>query len=380
MAVLQRARIRFADARFQRYTLIGGAALSAGLFISLTHSLFSPVKVDEASLISPVTPSAPAMDVLVAREYGRLGQIFIREGASVAPGQVLFSLKRDPMIQQDLVDRALARDLSDVNAQIRDARREINTLTTRLVMSRPVAQPRYQQQIAVAHQRLSRRLAVWQQGGLSRDFIDQGEEHLLRLQRDAAEWEEDRRRQASLKNLLQQQKRRLAVLVQQQEKLRTADLQRRADDRIHPPLQIDEQSQLDYATYRAPARGTVLRLLKKPGDAVKPRETIAVLQKDLVPPEVEATLPNSDHFLLQPGHAVQVEIPSLRQKYSARYVAMVNHSGSSKRVRLALEGVPASETRRLLMLPGEPVSVLIPRDNVLVRWFRTRELKAWSSP
>ena len=198
------------------------------------------------------------------------------------------------------------------------------------------------------------------------------------MRRDAAEWEEDRNRQVGLHQLLQQQQRRLINLVQKQTQLRQSDLQRRAEDRIHPPLQVDEQHHLDYATYRAPAQGTVLRLLKQPGEAVKPREAIAILQKELLPPEVEARLTKAEHWLLQPGHSAQIEIPSLRQKYRARYVAVQNHNDGTKRVRFALEGVSSAETRRLLTLPGEPVRVSIPRQHVLARWFRTRELNALS--
>lgn len=376
--MLQRARFRLPRGRLQRYGLVAAGLVSGGLLINLTQALFAPVQVDEANLVSPVMPSMPATDVLAAREYGRMGQIFVREGASVAPGQVLFSLKRDPKIEQDLVDRALARDLSDVNIQIRDARREIDSLSARLVLTRPVAKPQYQQQIEVAHQRLKRHLSLWQEGGLSRDFIDQSQERLLRVRRDAAEWEEDRNRQVGLHQLLQQQQRRLINLVQKQTQIRQSDLQRRAEDRIHPPLQVDEQHHLDYATYRAPAQGTVLRLLKQPGEAVKPREAIAILQKELLPPEVEARLTKAEHWLLQPGHSAQIEIPSLRQKYRARYVAVQNHNDGTKRVRFALEGVAAAEIRRLLTLPGEPVRVSIPRQHVLVRWFRTRELNALS--
>jgi hypothetical protein len=81
---------------------------------------------------------------------------------------------------------------------------------------------------------------------------------------------------------------------------------------------------------------------------------------------------------LVPDQEARVEIPSLRQRYDAQYVA-VDHGGNGwLRVRLALKGVPAAEVRRLLALPGEPVRLTIPREHLLVRWLRTRELKAWT--
>lgn len=362
----------------QRYGLIAGMVLVGGLLVRLVHGVVAPVQVDDARLAVPSTPLVPATDLVVAQEHGRLGHVYVREGAAVAPGQALFSLKRDPQIEQDLVDRGLARDITDVNAQIRESRRSLDSLAERLVLARPVANPQFEQQIALARERLDRRITLWLSGGLSRDFVDEGEERLLRLKRDAAQWREDRQKLVSLQQLIQQQNARLEGLLQQQAQLRTSDLKRRAEARVHPPLQFNEQSHLDYATYRAPARGTVLRLLKQPGEAVKPREAVAVVQKDLPPPVVEARVPRSGQWLLVPDQEARVEIPSLRQRYDAQYVA-VDHGGNGwLRVRLALKGVPAAEVRRLLALPGEPVRLTIPREHLLVRWLRTRELKAWT--
>ena len=380
LALLQLKRTHWGNGRMQRYGLVAAVLLVGGVLVRLVHGVVAPVHVDDAHLAVPSTPLVPATELVVAQEHGRLGHLYVREGAAVAPGQALFSLKRDLEIEQDLVDRGLARDITEVNAQIRESRRALDSLAERLVLTRPVANPQFEQQIALARQRLDRRITLWLSGGLSRDFVDEGEERLLRLQRDAAQWREDRQKLVSLQQLIRQQNARLEGLLQQQTQLRSSDLQRRAEARVHPPLQFNEQSHLDYATYRAPARGTVLRLLKQPGEAVKPREAVAIVQRDLPPPVVEARVPRSGQWFLIPDQEARVEIPSLRQRYDAQAVA-VDHGGDGwQRVRLALKGVPATEVRRLLALPGEPVRLTIPREHLLVRWLRTRELKAWASP
>lgn len=379
LALLQLKRTPWAHGRLHRYGLIAGLVVLGGILMRVGHGVMAPVQVDDARLAVPSTPLVPGTELVVAKEYGRLGHVYVREGAAVAPGQVLFSLKRDPEIEQDLVDRGLARDISEVNAQIRESRRALDSLAERLVLARTVVNPQFERQIALARQRLDRRISLWLAGGLSRDLVDDGEERLLRLKRDAAEWHEDRQKLVSLQRLIQQQNARLQGLLQQQAQLRKSDLQRRSEMRVHPPLQFNEQSHLDYATYRSPGRGTVLRLLKQPGEAVKPREAVAIVQKDLPPPVVEARIPQSDQWLLLPDQEARVEIPSLRQRYNAQTVA-VDHGGNGwVRLRLALKGVPAPEIRRLLTLPGEPVRLTIPREHLLARWLRTRELKAWAS-
>jgi biotin carboxyl carrier protein len=377
LALLQLKRSGFSHGRFQRYGLVAGTVLLGGLLVRLVHGVVAPVQVDDARLAVPSAPLEPAMELVVAQEHGRLGQLYVREGSAVASGQVLFSLKRDPQIEQDLVDRGLARDINEVNAQIRESRRVLDSLEERLVMAKTVANPELAQQIVLARQRLNRRLTLWSEGGISRDFVDDGQERLLRLQRDEAQWREDRQKMVSLQKLIQRQNARLDGLLQQQAKLRKSDLQRREEARVHPPLQFNEQSRLDYATYRSPHQGTVLRLLKQPGDVVRPKEGVAIVQKDLAPPVVEARIPQSYQWLLRPDQAARVEIPSLRQLYDAQYIAVDHGSDGWQRVRLALKGVPAAEIRRLLALPGEPVRLTIPREHLLVRWLRTRELKNW---
>ena len=379
IVVVQVGKIHLGQGRLQRYGLIGVSTLMGGLMMRAVHDLFAPIQINEARLQIPSLPVKASTELVVAQERGRLGELFVREGTAVAPGQNLFLLKRDPEVEQDLVDRALARDLADTNDQIRDVRRALDSLAERQLMVRPIANPGFEQQVSVAQQRLARRQQLMQQGGLSRDFVEDGQERLLRLQRDAAQWQEDRNKLRGLEALRQQNVTRLARLYQLQGQLRRADQQRRTEARLHPPLNLTTQSYLDYASYRSPSRGTVLRLFKQPGDPVRPHEAVALIQNEIPPPVVEATVPMSNQWLLMPDQQARVEIPSLRQRYQAQYVAVQRTGAALQRIRLRLIGVPPEEIRRLLALPGEPVRLWIPREHLLVRWMRTRDLRAWAT-
>ena len=377
--MVQVGQLDLGNGRLQRYGLIGVSVLLGGLIIRGAHDLFSPIQVNEARLQIPSLPVKAPTELVVAQERGRMGELFVREGAAVAPGQNLFLLKRDPEVEQDLVDRGLARDLAETNDQIRDIRRAIDGLSERQVLVRPIANPDFAGQIRLAKQRLARRQQLMQDGGLSRDFVDEAQERLLRLQRDAAQWQEDRNKLRSLEALRQRQLGRLVALDQQQFQLRSADQQRRIEARLHPPLNLTTQSQLDYASYRSPSRGTVLRLFKQPGDPVRPYEAVALIQNDIPAPVVEATVPMSKQWLLMPAQQARVEIPSLRQRYQAQTIAVQRSGDALQRIRFRLIGVPPDEIRRLLALPGEPVKLWIPREHLLVRWLRTRDLRDWST-
>jgi hypothetical protein len=123
----------------------------------------------------------------------------------------------------------------------------------------------------------------------------------------------------------------------------------------------------------------VLRLFKQPGDPVRPYEAVALIQNDIPPPVVEATVPMSRQWFLMPDQQARVEIPSLRQRYQAQTIAVQRSGDALQRIRFRLVGVPPEETRRLLALPGEPVKLWIPREHLLVRWLRTRDLRAWAT-
>ena len=347
-----------------RWLLLGSCALLVALWRPIQAAI-GPIEIEDAQLVIPAVPVVPAAVPVVAQDYGRLGRLFVREGMAVAPGVPLFSLQRDPALDQELVDRGLARDLADLNDQIRDARRAIDSLLERIVMVRSVRQPLLKPQLALARQRFVRRQLLWQQGGVSRDLVDESHERLLRLQQEVVDSRQDMLRLRELQQLLQDQRRQLAWLLQRQASLRRVDVQRRDASRQRPRLQSDLQANLDYATYRSPGRGVVLRLLKQPGDAVRPRESVAIWQQEQLPPQVEARWRADGLLPLSPEQRAMVEIPSIRQRYEARLLASKVIAPGVFQLRFNLADVPPSEVRRLLALPGEPVRLQLDRRPLL---------------
>ena len=271
---------RFIEAlRLPRWALIAVSTLLAFAFLRATQGAWGTIRSDQARLLVPSLPVVPAAQPVVALEYGRLGRMFVREGAGVAPGEPLFSLHRDPQIDQELVDRGIARDLGDVNEQMRDTRREIDSLRQRLVMARALPISLLDQQILLARARLLRREQLGSEGGASRDLVDESRERLLRLQQERLERQQEHQHLEGLQRLLLQQQQSWRILSLRQDSLRRHDLERREASRRHPRLDGEQQARLDYATYRSPGRGVVLRLLKQPGDTVRPRETVAIWQR-----------------------------------------------------------------------------------------------------
>ena len=357
--------------RPHRWAFIGAGAVLVLVLMRVLHAVVGTVRIDDARLVVPTVPVTPAAQPIVAQEYGRLGRLYVREGAAVAPGDPLFSLQRDPQLDQELVDRGVARDLAEVNEQSRDTRREIDSVTERIVMVRAVRQPFLEKQISLARDHLLRREQLWQEGAISRDLLDESRDRLLELQQDFLERQQDRQRLVELQQLLTLHQVRLRHLTQSQVVLRQQDQQRRDASRRHPRLDTEEQARLDYATYRSPARGVVLRLLKQPGDPVRPRETVAIWQREQQPPQVEALLPSHGSRLMASDQLARVEVPSLRQVYNARLQSWRFRDKQLLQARFNLEGLPESEARRLLALPGEPVRVEMPRRLNLLYWLQT---------
>lgn len=361
------------------------ALIPAGLLLLLAlprglASLWGPWRSDDARLLVPSLPVVPSVQAVVALEYGRLGHLFVREGAPVAPGEPLFSLERDPSIDQELVDRGFARDLADLTDQMRDARREIDGLQERMAITRSVEQPMLNEQIGLARARLQRREQLWRTGGVSRDLVDEARERLLRVQQERLDREQDQVRLRSLQRLLDRQQQRWRRLSLQQAALRHQDQRQRDIARQHPNPGLLEQDRLNYATYRASGRGVLLRVLKRPGDPVRPREAVAIWQRDQQPPQVEALLSSQGTWLWTADQRARVEIPSLRQVYSARLLSWRPADRGRLRLRFGFEAVPPSEVRRLLALPGEPVRLELPRQLNLVHWLQTGRLSPALAP
>ena len=65
----------------------------------------------------------------------------------------------------------------------------------------------------------------------------------------------------------------------------------------------------------------VLRLLKQPGDTVRPRETVAIWQREQQPPQVEALLPAQGAWLFATDQVARVEVPSCGRFMTSAFLA-----------------------------------------------------------
>ena len=68
-----------------RWALIPASAVLAFALLRATHSTWGTIRSDQARLLLPSLPAVPAAQPVVALEYGRLGRMFVRESAAVAP-------------------------------------------------------------------------------------------------------------------------------------------------------------------------------------------------------------------------------------------------------------------------------------------------------
>jgi multidrug resistance efflux pump len=351
--------------------ILGGGS---GLFLlkALADTVLI-VRINEAQLAVATGPVVPLTEPVIAREHGRLGKVFIREGSSVMAGQSLFSLHRDPKIDQDLVDRAVARDLAEVNWKIRDANQAVQSLSERIAVSKQAYNSFLNQQINLAQSRLGRREELWRQGGISREIVEEGEERMLRLKTTKLEQERDIQRVMELQRLKQSQLKLIKQLTIDQTRLQKQNQARQAQGRIHPATTVSEKSIVDYATYRSPGSAILLRLLKRPGEIVHSHESIAILQRISPAPDVIATITEDQASLLTIGQDATVEIPSLREYFSAKLISLNPSIDGKLKLRMSLAGLEPEEIRRLQTLPGEPVRIVINKQNAITSWMGLRK-------
>jgi multidrug resistance efflux pump len=326
------------------------------------------IRINEAQLAISTGPVAPLTEPIVAKEHGRLGKVYIREGTGVVAGQSLFSLHRDPKVDQDLVDRAVARDLAEVNWRIRDANQAVQSLSERIAISKQAYNSYLNQQINLAQSRLGRRQELWQQGGISREIVEEAEERMLRLKTAKVEQNSAIQRVTELQRLKQNQSNLIRNLTANRTRLQKKNQARQVQSRIHPPMVTSERSVIDYAVYRSPGSAILLRLLKRPGEVVHSHESIAILQRISPAPDVNATITEEQASMLTIGQEATVEIPSLREYFSAKLVSLNPSTEGKLKLRLSLSGLQPEDIRRLQTLPGEPVRIVISKQNALTNW------------
>jgi len=311
---------------------------------------------------------------------------------AVVPGQPLFSTRHDPQIDLDLLDRSAARDLSSLDAQMRDVQGKLDSLSEQISLSRleAAALPPSTVQLKTLNQKLQlarvqqqRRAVLLREGGISQDSYEAAVDRVLDLEtkqqqatRQNLNDQVRRDRIAVLIGLEQQQSRRFASLAQTRRRIQAGVDGRRAQKNQHPLPSFGAAStpQLDRDIYKATSAAVVLRHLKRVGDPVQPNETVLLLQREQLPPVVEAHTSDLVIPLLALGSQGTAEIPALRQRYAVRVTSIDSRSHDGADLRFEFVGIQPNDTRQILALQGQPVKLsFVSQLNLLER------LRHWST-
>jgi len=379
----------------------GGAGLVAlvltgGVGLWMLRSLaasMATVTIENGVIAPPPGPVVAAVEPVVARERGLIDQVFGREGMAVVPGQPLFSVRQDPRVDLDLLDRQAARDLNGLEARLRDSQGELDALTQQIALNRqevdqlPASATAAQlltlaQQIAVARRLEQRRLVLLRQGGISQDSYDSSLDRLLDLEarrqlllRQTRADQGRRDRIGVLQALAQEQRLRMSRLSGERQRLQSGVDQRRALRRQHPLSGSVLATPLEErAVYKASAPGLLLRQLKTPGTSIQPNEAVFLLQKQQLPPLIQAQVVESEWAGLLLGSEGIAEIPALRQQHRVRLVGMAPRGAGSHDLRFELVQLEANDQRQLVALLGKSARLFLPnRRNWLER------LRGWWS-
>jgi hypothetical protein len=231
----------------------------------------------------------------------------------------------------------------------------------------------------LARNQQRRRAALLREGAISQDSYELAAERVLDLeskQQQAIRLNQSdqsrRQRIPVLIGLQQFQHRRLSLLAERRRRLQAGVDERRAQSNQHPLtlLETATPQQLDHDIYKASSAAVVLRQLKRVGDPVQPNEAVFVLQRDQLPPVVEAHAPDSVISLLALGSQGTADIPAIRQRYPIRLSSIDSRRNGSADLRLEFLNIQANDTRQILALQGKPVKLSFSSQLNLLERFR----------
>ena len=373
-------------------TLCGGSIIFL-IIIKATYGALSTIHIDNAMVEIPPSPVETAVDNVTSKDRGQIAEIFVREGMAVAPGQALFSTRHDPSIDLDLVDRAAARDLANLNAELRDNNSEISSLDQRIAIGRldavsakpaEIQAQALIQQVVIAKSRLDRRRELWREGAISLDIYEEGIGKLSDMESkhiDAVKSVQQARAQLEripvLENIRRQKLQQQQELLLAREKLQKVQESQSIISRQHPvpTSKLSEFNANQMGVYRSSARGVVLRILKSGGESVQEKETILVIQRDQIPPTIIAEVAQGKATLVKEGNTGNAEIPYSRQRYPVRLLDKAFEPNGAARLRLQFLNLQANDIRQVVTLAGMPVRISLPNQHNILE-----QLWQWLSP
>ena len=120
--------------------------------------------------------------------------------------------------------------------------------------------------------------------------------------------------------------------------------------------------------YKAPFPGSVLKVTKVAGNLVRSRETVMVLQREQLPPTIDAYLTPQEAEQIGLNSRATALIPAINEKYQAhvakidRAAPAVNSEKKSVYVQLTLDNLSPEDNSQLIAGRGMPVILNIPKQ------------------
>lgn len=417
-------RLRSKRVLYTLMYLVVGSVLGFFTLRALYDSLAN-LQIKSAIIAKPTGPVVAPVESVVAKEQGILDEFYVDEGMSVKPGQPLFSTKNDELAEKDIdsLNREIQSsriELAEAQADLREAelleQQEIENQESYQTISQTQldsAQAEVAAETAQYHieeDNLARFSTLLRKGAVSQQDLDSAKSKFA----DA----EARFREAQSKYKVAQisvssaqrgsfydgdqfvsdlprrtaeveRRRQLAQIASQKVSYSERILNQRLEElQISPSqrqyyLQQPSQDQTLFSqnsfsvVYKAPFPGAVLKVTKVSGNPVRPRETVMVLQRQQLPPTIDAYLTPKQSEQIFVGSPATALIPAVNEKFQARVTKIdqsapapslvgippaLNSENKSVYVQLALDNLSPENNSQLIAATGMPVVLSVPKQ------------------
>lgn len=417
-------RLRSKRVLYTLMYLVVGSVLGFFTLRALYDSLAN-LQIKSAIIAKPTGPVVAPVESVVAKEQGILDEFYVDEGMSVKPGQPLFSTKNDELAERDI--DSLNREIQSSRIELAEAQADLRE-TELLEQQESENQESYQTisqtqldsaqaevaaetaQYQIEEDNLARFATLLRKGAVSQQDFDSAKSKFA----DA----EARLREAQSKYKVAQisvssaqrgsfydgnqfvsdlprrtaeveRRRQLAQIASQKVSYSERILNQRLEElQISPSqrqyyLQQPSQDQTLFSqnsfsvVYKAPFPGAVLKVTKVSGNPVRPRETVMVLQRQQLPPTIDAYLTPKQSEQIFVGSPATALIPAVNEKFQARVTKIdqsapapslvgippaLNSENKSVYVQLALDNLSPENNSQLIAATGMPVVLSVPKQ------------------